>query len=192
MNLLCCFVKSSARLFCCTMSVSNFLNFFWLCMRLTSYSITLTIQRKMNLRESFITVRRMIPTDKKMKSSCLRLRSVVNTSKNYLGSTANESIFRKEIQTHSKLTWKSSKESYMPDDTNRTVAFQSWEICFDKGYVGAQRRIRAVVSTKKLLWQLFSTVKKEKNEEIAIDNIIMENQFGRLVASWGVFFRQKS
>lgn len=57
----------------------------------------------------------------------------------------------------------------------------------DKGYQGAQRKVRAVIPTKKPIGGLLIRAQKDKNFRIGKERVIVEMFFGRLTSLWSFF-----
>ena len=71
----------------------------------------------------------------------------------------------------------------MEDDVENN---NSWSVMADKGYIGLQNQVRAVIPKRKPRERELTRSEKMENLKIASSRIIVENFFGRVCSLWSI------
>jgi hypothetical protein len=118
-----------------------------------------------------------MPTYQTVKSGCLISGVVAFMSKAYPASKHDFSIFLENAGTYKEFLKKQPGEESTPDPVSRQVR---WAMMADKGYVGAQTHLRAIIPKKVTAGRALSSEDRRKNKEISSARIICENFYGRM------------
>ena len=125
----------------------------------------------------------------KTEASVLPSGLAIDVTDHAKGATSDITIFKENIDFHKNQIRKDGDDLMIHDPVKDEPEQQhtTWAILFDKGYQGAQKRLRAILPIKKKRRNIpLRRSKKIYNQKVAHDRVIVENFFGRRILLWGI------
>ena len=111
----------------------------------------------------------------KVEASVLPNGLAISVSNHYPGSVSDIEIMREMLHFHDDALEKSGEELAITDIGRGSESYPNrWGVLLDKGYVGMEPEVRAIIPKKKPRGGVPSGSEKRENAALAADRIIVE------------------